>query len=111
MSTIILKNFNTNKFEKLEVKEFGIDFDATSFNPSAVWNDILVYPMQDNGFTFERHVKDVYVEVLNNQYFNQNGKKRAFLKRKFYDAPYLIFQRLPIKAKVKNIQFNQMRNS
>ena len=47
-------------------------------------------------------MSDVYVEAFNNQTFNQDGKESAILRRKYYNAPDLIFQHLPVKGKVKN---------
>ena len=51
-----------------------------------------------------------YVDAFNIQNFNQNGKESAILAVKHYNPPDLIFQHLPVKEKVKNIEVNRMRN-
>ena len=33
-----------NKFEKLYLNEVGVDYDATSLYPSAMWDKSSVYP-------------------------------------------------------------------
>ena len=53
---------------------------------------------------------DLYVEVLYNQTFNQDGNKSAILGTKYYNPPNLIFQHLPVKEIVKKIEINRMRN-
>ena len=84
--------------------------DATSLHPSAMWDENLVYPNIENGFVFKPHMNDVYVEAFNNQAFNQDGDESALLRIKYYYPPDLIFQQLPVKEKVKNIEVKRMRN-
>ena len=61
-------------------------------------------------FAFKPHMNDVYVEAFNNQTFNRDGDESATLRIKYYNSPDLIFQHLPVKGKVKNIEVNRMRN-
>ena len=52
----------------------------------------------------------IYVEASNNQTFNQYGNENANLLVSYYSLPDLMFQHLPIKAKIKFIEINPMRN-
>ena len=87
-----------------------MDFDATSLYPSAMWAEKSVYPKTETGFAFKAHMNNVYVEAFINQTFNQDGDKSAILRYKYYNPRDLIFQHLPVKEKVKNIEVNRMRN-
>ena len=87
-----------------------MDFDATSLYPSAMWYQNSVYPKIETGFAFKPHMNNVYVEAFNNQTFNQDGDESAILRIKCYNASNLIFQHLPVKEKVKNVEVNRMRN-
>ena len=55
-------------------------------------------------------MNDVYVEAFKIETFKQDENASAILKIKFYNPPDLIFQHLPVKGKVKNIQVKRMRN-
>ena len=98
------------KLQKLNVKDVMMDFDATTLYPSAMWDKNSVYPKIDNGFAFKPHMNNVYVEAFNNQTFNQDGDESAILRIKYYNPPDLLFQHLPVKEKVKNVEVNRMRN-
>ena len=98
------------KLQKLDIKDVMMDFDATSLYPSAMWDEKSVYPKIETGFAFKPHMKNVYVEAFNNQTFNQEGDESAILRIKYYNPPELIFQHLPVKEKVKNVEVNRMRN-
>ena len=87
-----------------------MDSDATSLHPSAVWDEKSVYPKIERGFALKPHMKDVYVELFNNQSFNQDGNESAILRIKYYNPPHLIFPHLPVKEKVENVEVNRMRN-
>ena len=87
-----------------------MDFDATSLYPSPMWDENSVYPKIETGFASKPHMKNVYVEAFNNHTFNQDGDESAILRIKYYNPPNLIFQHLPVKEKVKNIEVNRMRN-
>ena len=55
-------------------------------------------------------MNNVYVEAFNNQTFIQDGDESAILRTKYYNPPYVIFQHLPVKENVKNVEVNRMRN-
>ena len=97
------------KLQKLNHNDVMMDFDATSLYPSAMWDQNSVYPKIETGFAFKPHLNNVYVEAFNNQTFNQNRDESAILRMKFYNPPNLIFQHLPVKEKVKNVEVNRMR--
>ena len=69
-----------------------------------------VYPKIETGFAFNPHMNDVYVEAFNNQTFNRDGDESAILTIKYYNPPDLIFQQLPVKEKVKELEVNTLRN-
>ena len=86
------------------------DFDATSLYPSAVWDEISVDPKKESGFAFKPHTTETFVEAFNIQTFNHDGNECAILRSNYYKPPNLIFQHLPIKDKVKNIEDIVIRN-
>ena len=98
------------KIQKLYHNDVMMDFDATSLYPSAMWDENSVYPKTETGFAFTPHMNDVYVEAFNNETFNEDGNESAILRIKYYNPPNLIFQHLPVKEKVKNVEVNRMRN-
>ena len=98
------------KIQKLNHNDVIMNFDATSLYPSAMWDQNSVYPKIETGFAFKPHMNNVYVEAFNNQTFNQDGDESAFLRIKYYNPPNLIFQHLPVKEKVKNVEVNRKRN-
>ena len=53
---------------------------------------------------------DVYVKTFNIQTYFQNVYESATFKIKNYSPHDLIFQHLPVKEKVKNMETNKMRN-
>ena len=75
-----------------------------------MWDKPSVSPKVENIFAFKLFMNDVYVEAFNIQNFNQDGNECAISKIKFYNPLDLIFQSLPVKEKVKNIEVNWMRN-
>ena len=87
-----------------------MDFDATSLYPSAMWDENSLYSKIETGFAFKPYMNIVYVEAFNNQTFNQDGDASAILRKECYNPPNLIFQHLPVKEKVKNIEVKSMRN-
>ena len=76
-----------------------MDFEATSLYLSAMWDENSVYPKLEIGFAFKPDMNDVYVEVFNNQTFNQDGNESAILKITYYNPPDLIFQHRLVKEK------------
>ena len=97
------------KSQKLNLNDVMMDFDATSPYRSAMWDENSVYPKIESGFAFKPHMNNVYVEAFNNQTFNQDGDESALLRIKYHNPPNLIFQHLPVKEKVKNVEVNRMR--
>ena len=59
-----------------------MDFDATSFYPSAMRDENSVYPKIETGFAFKPHMSSIYVETFNKQTFNQDVIECAILRRK-----------------------------
>ena len=98
------------KLQKLNLNDAMMDFDAKSLYLSAMWDENSVYPKIESGFAFKPHMNNVYVEAFNNQTFNQDGDESAILRIKYHKPPNLIFQHLPVKEKVKNVEVNRMRN-
>ena len=98
------------KLQKLNHNDVMMDFDATSLYPSAMWDQNSVHPKIETGFAFKPHMNNLYVEAFNNQTFNQDGDESAILRIKYYNPRNLIFQHLPVKEKVKNVEVNRMRN-
>ena len=87
-----------------------MDFGATSLYHSAMWDEKSVKPKIECGFVYKPHMNDVHVEAFHNQIFKQDGNESAILKIKYYNPRDLIFQHLPVKEKVKNIEIKRMRN-
>ena len=98
------------ELSKLDSNKTQMDFDATSFYPSAMWNENSVYRKIETGFAFQPQMNDVYVKTFNDQLFNEDGDEPAILTIKYYNPSNLIFQHLPIKEKAKKIEVNRMRN-
>ena len=87
-----------------------MDFDATSLYPSAMCDEISVYLKIETKFAFKPHMNNSFVDAFKNQTLNEDGDEFAILRIKNYNPPDLIFQHLPVKGKVKNIESNRMRN-
>ena len=98
------------KLQKLNHNDVMMDFDATSLYPSAMWDEKSVYPKIETGFAFKPNMSKTYVDAFNNQIFNKDGDESAILGIKYHNPPDLIFQHLPVKEKVKNLEVNRMRN-
>ena len=98
------------ELSKLDSNKTQMDFDATSFYPSAMWDEKSAYPKIETGFAFKPHMNDVHVESFNNQTFNEDGDESAIITIKNHNPPDLIFHFLPIKEKVKKVEVNRMRN-
>ena len=77
-----------------------MDFDATSFYPSAMWDKKTV-SLKKTGFVFKPHMNDVYVKTFNNQTFNQDSDESAIVKKMYYNPPNMMFQPLPGKQIAK----------
>ena len=98
------------KLQKLHLTYVMMDFDATSLHHSAMWDEKPLYPKIETGFAFKPHMNKTYVDAFINQIFNQDGIESAILRSKYYNPPDFIFEHLPVKVKVKNMEFNRMRN-
>ena len=98
------------ELSKLDSNKTQMGYDGNSLYPSAMWDENSVYPKIETGFAFKPNMNDIYVDAINNQTFNEDGDESAILTIKYYNPPNLIFQHLPIKEKVKNIEVNRMRN-
>ena len=79
-------DYNNKKLNKLpiykQLSKLGssktqMDYDATSFYLSAMWDEKSVYPKIETGFAFKPDMNDIYVEAFNNQSFNQDGNESA----------------------------------
>ena len=92
--------------KQLELVHFLWSFDATSFYPSAMWDEKSMYPRFETGYAHRKEMNDELVEKFTNQTFTQGS---AILKIKYYNRPDLIFQHLPVKEKVKKVEVNRMR--
>ena len=86
-----------------------MDFDATSFYPSAMSDEKSVYPQTETGFAFKPHMNNIYEKAFINQTFNQDGNESAILRIKHYNPSDLMFQHLPVNEKVEDIEVNRMR--
>ena len=75
-----------------------------------MYDEKSVSPKVESGFAFKPYTNDVYVKAFNSQGFNQNGNENAILKIIFHNSRDLIFQHLPVKEKVKNIEVNRTRS-
>ena len=98
------------KLQKLDDNDIMMNFDATSLYASALWDENSVYPKIETGFAFKPHMNKTYVDAFNNQTFNQDGDESAILRIKYYNPRNLIFQHLPVKEKVENVEVNRLRN-
>ena len=87
-----------------------MDFDATYFYRSVMWDKNSVNPKLETGFVFKSHMINIYVETFTNQNFNQDGNEPGILRIKYYNPPNLIFPHLPVKETVTNIEVNRMGN-
>ena len=85
-------------------------FDATRLYPSAKWDQNSLFPKIESVFAFKPHTNDVYVGASKYKTFNQEGNEGAILIKIFYNPPDLIFQKIPMKEKVNNIEVDRLRN-
>ena len=89
------------KITELDLDDIMTDFDVTSLNSSAMYDEKSVYPDIENVFASKPHMNDNYVEEFILQTFNQDGDESASLKTKYYNPPNLTFQHLPVEKKSK----------
>ena len=72
------------KIKKIDLKEIGMDYDATSLYPSAIWDEKSVYPKKKSGSAFEPLLHDVNIESFKIQTFNQDSNETAISKTEIY---------------------------
>ena len=70
------------KIQKLNLNDVMMHFDATSLNPSAMWDEKSVSLKTQSGFVFKHHMNKTYVDAFNNQTFDQDGNESAVLTMK-----------------------------
>ena len=87
-----------------------MDPNATSFYPSAIWDELSVDPKLDIGSACEHYMNNIHVEAFSNRTFKQDGNENAISKIKLSNPPNPILQHLPVNEKVKNIEVNRMPN-
>ena len=88
------------ELSKLNSKKTQMCYDGNSLYPSALYVCESVYPKIETGFAFKPHMNKTFVEVFNNQTFNEYGDESSILTKKYYNPPDLTFQHLPVKEKV-----------
>ena len=98
------------ELSKLDSNKTQLDYDTNSLYFSAVCDEKSVSPKIEPGFAFKPDMNDVYVEAINFQTFNLDADESAILKMKYYNPPNHIFQHLPVKGKVRNIEVHKMTN-
>ena len=98
------------ELSKLDTNKTQMAFDATSLYPRAIWDENSVYPKIETRFAFKPHTNATFVNAFNNQTCNEDGDESAILTIKYCNPPDLIFQKWPVKEKVKKIEVNRMRN-
>ena len=87
-----------------------MDFDSTGLYSCAVWDEKSIYPKLDSGFAGKPRMKDIYIEALNKQAFNQIGNESAILKKKFYNPQNFIFHHLLVKENIGKIDVDRLIN-
>ena len=97
------------KLQKPKPNNDMMDFEATSFCPSAMCDRKPLYPKIESVVAFNLYMNGVYVEDFNNQSFNQDGNESAVFKIKYYNPLDLIFQHFPVTERVENV-VNRMGN-
>ena len=51
--------------KKVDLDESGMDFDAPSLYPTAMWDEKSVHIKTENGYAFEPHMKNVIIDDFN----------------------------------------------
>ena len=70
-----------------------------------------MYLKRETGFGSKPHMNDVYVEVFNIQFFNEDGFESSILEKKIYCQIDLKNQHTSVKGKkLKNMEAKRMRN-
>ena len=87
-----------------------MNFDAMSLYTSAMLDEKSVHPKIESGFVFKPHMKNVYVEALQNQFSNKDGIESAVLKIYITISLNLNFNISVKKKKYKKLEADRMRN-
>ena len=85
-----------------------MDFEKTSLDPSAVWEEKSIYPRLETGYAYAQDMNDELVEKFKTGKFNQGS---AILRIRYFKPKKLFVQHLPLKEKVKKIEVNCLLNS
>ena len=89
------------ELSKLKSNKTQMDHDATSFYPSAMWDENSVYPKIESGFAFKPNMNDIYVEAFNHKFFNQDGNDSGILTISIPVHLILFFNIYQLKRKLK----------
>ena len=81
-------------------------FDATSLYPSAMYDEMSIYPKIETGYAFTKDMNDEIVNQFNTKTFT----KSAILKIKYYNPKDTILQHIPVKEEVNKVEVNRLRN-
>ena len=104
-----LGEFPVHKFlHEISLKDLLWHFDAVSLYPSAMSDEISIYPRIETGYAYTPDMNTELVEKFNSGNFTQGS---AILKIKHYNPKSLIVQHLPVKERVKKLEIIiRMRN-
>ena len=67
---------NHEQLSKLDLNRTQMNLDARNLYPSAMWDKKSVYPKIETRSAFEPQMKDIYLEAVNVQTFNQMVRVR-----------------------------------
>ena len=81
LTTKLKKLLIHEKLQKLNLNDdIMVDYDATSLNLSAMWDEKWVLAKIKTGFAFKPNMKDVYVKAFNDQTFNPDNDESVLIK-------------------------------
>ena len=69
------------ELSKLDIIKTQMDSDATSFFPSAMWDDNSKYPKKETGCAFKHYQNDTFFKDFSIKTFNQDSNDSAILKK------------------------------
>ena len=82
--------------QELSLNSLLWDYDAVSLYPSAMSDEMSIYPRMETGYAFTPDMNNDLVEKIDNQTFTQGS---AILKIKYHNPRNLIVQHIPVKEK------------
>ena len=107
MKKIVIKKISESPFhQNFRLSDSGfllMDFDATSLYTSAMRDDENVYPKIETSYPFTIDMNDELVKNFNSGIFIQCS---ASLQVIYFTSPDIIFQHLPVKERVSQIDVN-----